>query len=300
MKKILITGITGFIGKNLLETWKNDCSSELIGISSKKVKGLASIKYYNCDLIDKTEVLKAIVDLEKPDVLVLLAWDVTPGVYWESPRNKLWADACIRLSKIFLEAGGKLVLFAGTSASYKKNQMVYCEDFSVQDPFSLYGKEKLRASKTIQELSERYSARYIEARIFSIYGKYERENRLVTNVIKDIMEGRIVENSKWNLYRDYIYSEDAARAIKFLIENDDANGTYNISSGNPTSIRYIVSYISKVLQAEGRVRFLEPDTEDDELFMVGINEKIRSLGFRCQYDIEQGLKQSIAYIRGEK
>lgn len=295
MKKILITGATGFLGRNFIEEIISTDEYEIIGIS-RNCQKIDGIRFIQADLLEITNI-ERVIENEKPDILLLLAWDVSPNIYWQSFNNHLWADSCIQLSEIFLHNGGKTIVFAGTSASYDYQYGYLTERLTPECPASLYGEAKLYTSHILQKLSFKYNARYAEARLFSIYGKYEHSNRLITKTIDTFETNGVVQNSKWDLYRDYIYVKDAAKAIKLLIENESASGVYNVSSGQPISIHEILETIAKQLDCTNRLEFITPDTFEENKLIVGNNHKISELGFKCNYDIWNGIEESIEYRR---
>ena len=294
MKKILVTGITGFLGKNILEVYdKNEF--EIVGVS-RGCQVIDGIRCIQADLLEIRDVEK-IIEMEKPDILLLLAWDVSPNIYWQSYNNHLWANSSIQLSEIFLRHGGKKIVFAGTSASYDYQYGYLTENLTPEKPSSLYGEAKLYTSHVLQSLADQYNARYVEARLFSIYGKYEHPNRLITKTIEILLDDGIVKNSKWNLYRDYIYVKDAANAIMLLIQNNCTSGVYNVSSGTPVSIREILETIEKQLVCTNKIEFVTPDTFGECKLIVGNNNRMKALGFQCKYDIWNGINESIKYYR---
>lgn len=294
MKKILITGVTGFLGRNILEVFDEN-NFEIVGVSRsyQEIKGIRCIQTNLLEIGD----IEKLITMEKPDILLLLAWDVSPNIYWQSYNNHLWANSSIQLSEKFLRNGGKTIVFAGTSASYDYQYGYLVENLTPEKPSSLYGETKLYTSHVLKALADKYNARYVEARLFSIYGKYEHPNRLITKTIGALLDEKIVKNSKWDLFRDYIYIKDAANAIKLLIENECASGVYNISSGVPVSIREILEIISRQLNCINSIEFITPDTFEENKLIVGNNDKMKALGFQCEYDIWNGINESIKYYR---
>lgn len=296
MSRILITGATGFLGKNLLECM--DTSEHEIWILGRHACDTKeNVHFLECDLRDGQRTAECLNQI-RPEVLVLLAWDVSSQSYWESFENHIWSDSSIRLAHEFLERGGKQILFSGTSASYDYSKGWLKESACYEHPDSLYGITKLYTSNAIKRMAERYDAVYCEARLFAIYGKYERAGRLIPLTVSRLKNHEQIINTKGELLRDYIYVEDAARAIKLLLEQK-AEGVYNISSGRPVSIHDIIVQIADLLDKRNCVAFEKTDFRGESPLIVGDNEKLKSLGFACRYSIEDGIRAAVAWLETE-
>lgn len=150
----------------------------------------------------------------------------------------------------------------------------------------------------IGKLAEAYGASYCEARIFSVYGKYERAERLVPMVIGRLSKGEKVTIDRGDFVRDYLFAEDVADAVCHCLENR-AEGVYNISSGEPVAIREIVLRAADLL---GRRRLVEfcPDAEKEgreSHLIVGDNSKIRELGFKPRFSLEEGIAETLEWMK---
>lgn len=296
MRRILITGATGFLGRNVLE-YMDFSSNEVWVVGRHCPKLQERMHFLECDLRNGNSVLECLKEA-RPEILVLLAWDVSSQSYWESFENHTWADSSVRLAHAFLEQGGRQILFAGTSASYDYSLGWLKESASYEHPASLYGISKLYTSNAIKRLAENYGAIYCEARLFAIYGTYEKQNRLIPLTAYRLMQNEGVVNKKGELVRDYIHVEDAARAIHLLLEKK-AEGVYNISSGKPVSIRSIVEEVARLLGKQDRISFEQTDFKGEFPHIVGDNAKLKQLGFEYKYDISSGIKAAVEWLKTE-
>lgn len=292
MKKIVVTGGTGFVGRNLLG-FLDKSKYEIYSFTRKnRVEGAINC---NVDLFDQ----KAVSDLLKkikPDILIHLAWNVENQSYWHSLENHRWVKESLFLSEEFLKYGGGYIIFAGTSASYDYTKQILIEDAKMENPDSLYGISKWYASWVIQKMAESADAKYLEARIFSVFGDYERDGRLVTNTIKTLLDGKKLLNFKWPLERDYIYIKDAVRAIVYLMEHD-LDGIYNISSGTAVTIKDIVGSIAKQLGKYDSVVFDNPKIDGEVPCIIGSNKKLLDSGFCYEYSLDEAISKTIQWYR---
>lgn len=300
MKRLLITGATGFLGTNLMERIDRK-EYEVFVLGRMCPKSVDKEHFFTYDLM-KADIhrMYAILDRIKAEVLVMLAWNVSTQSYWESYENHIWAGSSIQLAKMFLDTGGgfKQILFFGTSASYDYELGWLKEKPEYEKPFSVYGITKLYASRMIEKLAKDYGAAYCEARIFSAYGKYERSSRLVPSVIRHMLKGEKITIDKGGLMRDYLFAEDVAAAVYTCIRKR-AEGVYNISSGEPVTIRQIVMQIADILGTENLVEFCIDEKQKNPPLIVGDNLKIRSLGFQPRYRLDEGIHKILEWMKEE-
>ena len=118
--RVLVTGGSGFLGNSLLSALVKD-GHEVIALSRNgkpAVEVLREISWKKSDLLDPlatSEMLNSI----RPEGLLHLAWDTSPGTYWNSSQNLRWTGASLYLFEAFAQCGGKRLVVAGTSAEYQ-------------------------------------------------------------------------------------------------------------------------------------------------------------------------------------
>src|SRR5689334_19533914 len=117
MKKVLITGASGFIGRECLSLL-TDLNYEVYALTSKTPSFfLENVQWIKFDLLKDfsiDDLLKKI----KPSHLLHLAWVTTPGKLWEAKENLDWLELSTHLIEAFAHNGGKRAVLAGTCAEY--------------------------------------------------------------------------------------------------------------------------------------------------------------------------------------
>ena len=117
MKKVLITGATGFIGRHCLPLLLAK-DYEVHAVSSKvPEKDSNDIHWHHINLLE-ADSFSDLMSKVKPSHLLHLAWYMLPGDCWNSPENFRWLDASIRMLQLFAKHGGKRVIVTGTCAEY--------------------------------------------------------------------------------------------------------------------------------------------------------------------------------------
>ena len=123
MTRVLVTGGTGFIGKHVTAALLDrGCEVRVVGRSKCPAKLDARAEYLSADLIDPQNSMAPLF-LQKPDMLVHLAWETRHGHFWQAPENLLWASASLRLLHAFAAQGGKRVICAGSCMEYRTRRI---------------------------------------------------------------------------------------------------------------------------------------------------------------------------------
>ena len=245
MKRVLVTGAAGFIGRHCLRPLL-DRNFEVRAITSRPLKlQNDGVEWHRADLFDVGELRNVLEDL-RPDHLLHLAWCTEPGVYWTSPENFRWVQASLELFRAFSECGGKRLVTVGTCAEYDWRFGICAEDVTPLHPTTIYGSCK----KALSELTRAYSSQAglssAWARMFFLYGPYEDKTRLVPSVIQALLSGEEAACTHGNQIRDFLYVEDAADALVTLLDSD-VTGELNIATGKPLMIKEMVQAIGQKL-----------------------------------------------------
>ena len=139
MKKTLVTGASGFIGKHTLPLLLK-AGHEVHAVSLKK-KIEQGVHWHQVDLKDPSQIQNLIAKTQ-PTHLLHFAWCAEPGKFWADPENIHWVQASLDLIKHFHKQGGKRVVISGSCAEYDWNKSSYSESESPGTPATLYGKCK--------------------------------------------------------------------------------------------------------------------------------------------------------------
>ena len=295
MKKILITGANGFIGRNCIEILKN-CDVEVHAISRKKKISENNIKYYIFDLLKDNhhELIKEI----KPSHLLHLAWVTKPKVYWHSKNNLDWLSSSINFAREFTESGGKKIVCAGTCAEYDWNFGFCSENITPISPNSLYGECKNKLNQFLLNYCSNNEVEYIWGRIFFMFGENEHKSKLVASVINKLIKNKIAYCSQGTQIRDFLHvGEVASIFIKLLLQDESINSSINICSGEGIAIKKLVNKIGDYLDKRDLIKFSsEPLPENEPPLLIGNNTKLfESINLKNKFDLNEKLIETIEW-----
>lgn len=292
MKRVLVTGATGFIGRNALRPLIAK-GYEVHAVTRKQPGIEQGVHWHNVNLLKSDETARLMAQI-RPTHLLHFAWYAEPGKFWNSPENFRWLEASLALLRHFREAGGSRIVMAGTCAEYDWNYGFCSEGITPCRPATPYGvcknvlQETLRAYSVQEKLSSAWG------RIFFLYGPNEHPSRLVASVIISLLRGDFARCTHGNQLRDYIHVDDVASAFVALLDSE-VEGPVNIASGQPVSLRDIVLAAADYIGARERVHFGAVEApENDPPLLVGDNRRLTTeTGWRARYDLTTGIAQAV-------
>lgn len=289
-KKVLITGGTGFIGRNVVaELIKRgyEVHSLVFPPFAPEQKGLVQ---YEMNLMDSNAVDKFLSEHHFEN-LIHLAWYVGKGCHI-ADQNIDWTISTLNLLTSFQKYGGKTFVGAGTISEYEYKFGYLLEDETPTSPETLYGESKNSVYKIAKTFCKQHDMNFKWPRIFNLYGPNEKPQRLMPSVINSCLKGEDVKVSDCLKFQDYLHVEDTARGIVEVFESD-IQGAVNICSGKPVQLRYIVNKIAELTNFKGNILWgAIPAAFGDEV-VVGNNDKLKSIGWSPKYTLDEGLQQTI-------
>ncbi len=297
MKRVLITGATGFIGRQCLPLLLEQGYEVHAATIEQPSPELPDVRWHQMDLLDASQTQR-LVESVAPSHLLHFAWYTAPGKYWSTPENLRWVQASLELLRDFVRAGGQRVVMAGTCAEYDWDYG-YCSEFTTPlHPRTLYGTSKHALQQLVEAFAREVGVSVAWGRIFFLYGPYEHPGRLVSSVIRALLNEEPAMCSHGNQIRDFLYVKDVADAFVTLL-GKDVSGAVNIASGYPLSIRDLVYKIATRLGREDLIHLgaLPTAPNDPPLLVADVRRLKEEVGWQPHYEIEAGIEESIAWWR---
>lgn len=212
----------------------------------------------------------------KADVFIHLAW---AGALLGQRDNQELQDGNIRFSLECVELskrmGCQLYVDAGSQAEYGIVLGVITEETPC-NPFSAYGKAKLKMYEESKVLTEQLGLKYIHLRILSVYGENDHPNTLIMSSLRKLKANKPIEMRSGGQMWNYVYVKDAARQIGKLAMNalvDDVFKceVYNIASNDTRKLSEFVEVMKDITGSKSELHFGGYDPEKD----VNLNPDMR-------------------------
>jgi nucleoside-diphosphate-sugar epimerase len=293
MKRVLVTGATGFIGARAVPLLRaRGYEVHAIGRTRPEDRDL---EFHSADLLD-ADAVRAVTLKIRATHLLHLAWDVTPGRYWRASENLDWVSASLQLARAFEAAGGRRAVFAGTCAEYQWGAPRFFEATTPCVPATLYGaaKDALRRLLTYYGDSGGLSVGW--GRIFFLYGPGEKPGRLVSDAIRCLVKVAPFPTTHGNQRRDFLHVDDVAGAFVALIDCN-AQGPVNIGSGAAISVRSVLDIVASEIGNADCLQFGARTLAEGEPMVIeaDVTRLTQEIGFKPLYDIKGGIAQTVAW-----
>ena len=295
MKRVLVTGASGFIGRHTLSALGTR-GFEVHAVSSRPHASPA-VQWHTADLLHAPEAQR-VISAVRPTHLLHLAWFAVPGRFWTAPENLCWVQATIELARAFATMGGERFVAAGTCAEYDLSDQDCDERETALKPSTLYGICKHASRIVLDGFADgRFSAAW--GRIFHLYGPHEHSDRLVPSVVCSLLEGRPALCTSGVQVRDFLHVADVGDAFAALLDSSVC-GPVNIASGSPRSVADVVSEIGREMNAEALVRLgARPTPPHDPPRLTASVTRLRDeVGWSPSFDLTGGLRSTIEWWRG--
>ncbi|MFQ5700743.1 MAG: NAD-dependent epimerase/dehydratase family protein [Acidobacteriota bacterium] len=297
MNKVLITGATGFIGRQCLPLLLAR-ADEVHGVTSRADhEESPDATWHTVNLMD-TDATSRLVARVKPTHLLHLAWITTPGEYWTSKENARWAAASLFLVREFARHGGERIVIAGSCTEYDWSEG-WCQEATTRlAPATPYGKSKHKLHLDVEALAQETGLSAAWGRIFFAYGPHEKPVRFVPSLILPLLKQQPAYCRHGKYVRDYLHTIDIADALTALLESRLA-GALNIASGHPVALRDIAT---KIAEDIGHPELLQCDAgprESTGPALVGgsVERLAGELAWAPRYDLDRGLNDTIVWWR---
>jgi nucleoside-diphosphate-sugar epimerase len=294
-KNILIIGGTGFFGFHLLKfflTLKWNVFS-LSKSPPNYLRALKNVKYLYGD-ISKAYSIKFLKDYN-------FNYIVNCGGYVDHVSKiktlKTHFIGCKNLYKIFADKKIQTFVQIGSSSEYGKMKSPLRET-QLGKAKTIYGKSKLKASKFLLSLKNRNFS-FVIIRPFLLYGPFQDNNRFLPFVICSLIANKKFACSDCTQYRDFLYIDDAVRAIKACLGNKKVCGKIiNIGLGKSIQLRKVMNIMQKKIKRGipdfGKVALR---SDEPEVIFPDIKRAKKYLNWKPVISFKQGIIRTINYYK---
>ena len=312
MKKVLITGIAGFVGSSLAERLLETPGVQVIGIDSFTDYYPVAIKRDNISTLCNAGVRIDEADLATADLDQLLdgvdtvfhqagqpgvrpSWGTSFGAYTRDNVNatQRLLEACNRSSQL------KRIVYASSSSVYgeAKQYPTYEQDRTA--PLSPYGVTKLAAEHLMSLYAANFGVPAVSLRYFTVYGPRQRPDMGFTRFLtRSIFGDEISVYGDGSQIRDFTFVQDIVDAnIAAATAQDVASGSvFNISGGSSVALNEVFEMIEDVSGAPLKLK--RTDKVPGDVFQTGgdSSHAREVLGWTPRTDLRQGLRQQLEWL----
>ena len=241
--KVLITGLTGFIGKSLRKQLPGGYEYFALTRRDQDFGGGVQVLLGDLNHLDqiKPHILKI-----RPDICIYLAWEGIPDYGYAISQRNL-TNGMIFFHFLITECGCRKIVAVGSCWEYGKNFGLCREDEPVGcGNYFVWAKRAL--CDLGLTLAKEENIIFVWLRLFYVYGPSQYSNSLIPTLAQMLKKGQY-PNVKASLNaNDFVYVVDAAQAlIKAVFKEEVSSGIYNVGSGVSTPVWRICELLEQVL-----------------------------------------------------
>jgi UDP-glucose 4-epimerase len=304
--RALVTGGAGFIGSHLVE--------ELLrsGDSVRVLDNFSSGKHENLEGFQgDLEIL--VGDLRDAEVIKSATRDVNQvfhlAAFVSVPQSMLDPETCfsvnvigtVTLLEAARQAGVSKVVLSSSTAVYGNPDKFPTDEESPLRPLSPYA-----LSKQVNELYARlytqtFNLPVVALRYFNVYGPRQRPDSAYAAAIS-IFVRRLINGDPITIYgdgrqsRDFIYVKDVVRANLLAAESEAAGESFNICTGQETTLLDLLEELSELSPHQPVVHFETPRPGDIYHSQGNPDKAAAILGFRAGISLADGLAQTVEWM----
>lgn len=305
MKKILISGVAGFIGSNLADRLLKNGNYEIIGIDNLsygvKEQIPEGVNFYQLDIRDKSiyslfkdvdyvfhfAAKNCISDCQNdPIETVDINVNGTMNIFEASKQNNI-----------------KKVIYAESSAMYEGSEMYPTPEYNIK-PQSFYALSKMCNMILAKGYSRYSNLKFTALRYFCVYGPRQDYRRTIPPVFSSFII-KLLKGEQPNIYgtgekrRDFIHVDDVNDFHILCINDKRTNDkVFNLGSGSNYSINEIYSIISDLLNSNINPQY-KSDIQGEALSNLADISEAKKIGWYPKIDLKNGLESSIIFIKNE-
>lgn len=296
MKKVIVTGANGFVGRNLVRILEAN-GVKVIAVDSR-ASNISKYKNITCNLDESNKLPDLITDRDI-ECCIHLAWQGSTG----SDRGDYGIQLKnIQRSLLLCDSISLLGIkrFVGIGSLAEKDISAYIPtDGSTPNKVALYGVAKQTAHyMTKIECSSR-QIEHIWCQLSNIYGVGDYSNNFINYASKIMMNHQRASFTAGEQMYDFVYITDIANAIYLCADKGKAGVCYYLGSGNPRKLKCYIEDIRDAIDSSitlhlGEVPFNGISLSDSEF---DCSKLINDTGFVPTVSFAEGIKSTIKWIK---
>ncbi len=309
MASYLVTGGAGFIGSHLAEELVRRghtvrVADSLITGKRRNLDHIPGVEFLEGDLADLPFAQRAVAGMEY--VLHQAAIPSVPrSVKDPITSNRANADATLNVLVASRDAGVKRLIFASSSSEYGNTPTLPKREDMPPSPLSPYALQKVMGTQYCQMFTRLYGFETVAIRYFNVFGPRQDPTSAYSGVIS-VFSTALSEGRQPTIYgdgeqtRDFTYVANVVDGVLRACEAPRAAGeVINVACGTRISLNQLLAVMNRIVGTSLNAIYKDERSGDVKDSQADISKAKAILGYTPIVDLEEGLRHTLAWCRGE-
>ena len=298
MKRILVTGGSGFIGSHIVEHYQG--KAEIRVLDNLRTGRRDNLNGLDCEFIegdisDRKTVAEAVKGVDYIFHLAALV-SVPESMEKIIECNTINSVGTIVLLEEAAKAGVKKLILSTSAANYGDNPVSPKVETMVPEPKSPYAITKLDGEYYCGLFTRTGRLQTACLRYFNVFGPRQNPKSAYAAAVP-IFITKALSNEDITIFgdgeqtRDFVFVKDIAAANAFMAEHE-FSGVYNVAYGGRMTINHLAELIVEILGSSSKIVHL-PERPGDVKHSTACVDKLLATGFRPAWDFKRGLEVTV-------
>lgn len=303
MKKILLTGANGFIGKEFLNLLSNEFIEIIAVVKNANtdlsfINGLKNVRVVFCDMVDVEKLTEKIIDRDI-DICVHLAWAGSFGearsCYELQLQNVIYS---LNLINILPKLGVKRFVGAGTLAELDVLNY-HPLDGATPNPVSHYGIAKVTAHYMTKTECSKLGIEHVWCFLSNTYGIGNTTNNFVNMAVRLMLQNKRASFTSGEQFYDFVYITDTVRGLYYATLFGKPNVSYYIGSNQARPLKEYIKIIRDTVDPNIELFLGEIPFKGTPLPKEAYNatKLFKDTGYKPLVSFEDGILKTVLWLK---
>lgn len=311
-KQVLVTGAGGFIGSHLVEALLHEGArvrafvrytsrNDLGLLKLLRPEDLARVDVIAGDLRDEHAVYETVKGC---DLVFHLGALISIPYSYVHPAEVASVNfmGTLNLLMACREHGVKRLVHTSTSEVYGTARQVPISESHVLQGQSPYSASKIGADKLVESFVAAYGLPAVTVRPFNTFGPRQSARAVIPTIITQALVKDEIKLGNLSTTRDFTFVTDTVNGFLRAAEAQGVEGgVFNLGTGEEISIsdlvQRIIGQVGRTVRITEDSQRLRPEASEVMRLLSDNSLAVQRLGWRPQFTLDQGLEQTIAWVR---
>ena len=300
---ILVTGASGFIGANLfklLASVRSDVYAVVLREKNWRLAEVSNEQVMAVDLNDASATKNLVANVAPQTVFDCVAYGAYSFEAEAALIHQTNYQSIVNLVSLLIQQPFSAFVHAGSSSEYGDNCTAPLES-SVCEPNSHYAASKVAAATYLRYMGKQQSFPCANLRLYAVYGPLEDTSRLIPNLLRQALNGKLPSFVDPRTSRDFVHVQDVCAAFVMAATQMHPRlygESFNIGSGIKTTIADLAELTKRVFSITEEPRFgsMEGRSWDLADWYADPAKAQHTLGWKATIGLEEGLRSSATWV----